>query len=66
MSEEGSFGLNFAEKLFGLILFIIGAVAAYYTFTSIDTLGAFAGFFAFLTIVLLLIGFVLMTAKTEE
>jgi len=66
MSEEGSFGLNFAEKLFGLILFAIGAVAAYYTFTSMDSLGAFAGFFAFLSIVLIIIGFVLMTAKTEE
>jgi hypothetical protein len=66
MSEEGSFGLSFTEKLFGFILFVVGLVTTYYTFTSIDALGSFVGFFGFLSIVIVVLGFFLMIAKTEE
>jgi hypothetical protein len=66
MSEVGSFGLNFTEKLFGFILLAIGIVTAYYTFTSIDVLGSFVGFFGFLSIIVVALGLFLMTAKTEE
>lgn len=65
MSEEGGFGLTVAEKFFGLILIIIGALATYYTFTSTQALGAYTGFFGFLSIVLLAIGLILIIAKTE-
>jgi hypothetical protein len=65
MSEEGSFGLSLAEKFFGLILFIVGVIALYYTITSAQALLAFTGFFGFLSIILIVLGFVLMTAKTE-
>jgi len=65
MSEGGSFGIGLAEKFFGFIITIIGALATYYTFTSIETLGDFAGFFGFLSIVLLALGLFLMIAKTE-
>jgi hypothetical protein len=65
MSEEGGLGLTVAEKFFGLILLIIGALATYYTFTSTQVLGDFTGFFGFLGIILLVIGIILMTAKTE-
>jgi hypothetical protein len=65
MSEEGGFGLNLAERFFGLLLLIIGAFAMYYTFTSMEALGAFAAFFGFLSIVPLVLGLVLITAKTE-
>jgi len=64
-SEEGGFGLTAAEKFFGLLLLIIGALATYYTFTSTQTLGGFTGLFGFLSIVLLLLGLALMIAKTE-
>ena len=64
-SEEGGFGLTAAEKFFGLLLLIIGALATYYTFTSAQTLGGFTGLFGFLGIVLLLLGLALMIAKTE-
>jgi hypothetical protein len=64
-SEEGGFGLAVAEKFFGLILVIIGALAVYYTFTGMDFLGAYTGFFGFLSITLLAIGVVLITARTE-
>jgi len=67
MSEEGGgFGITFAEKFFGLIVVIIGAVITYYTFTSASALGGFTGFFGVLSIFLLAIGVFLIIAKTEE
>jgi hypothetical protein len=65
MSEEGGFGITLAEKFFGLLLVIIGAIAMYYTFTSVSTLGAYTGFFGFLSTIILVLGIVLITAKTE-
>jgi predicted membrane protein len=65
MSEEGSFGLNLAEKLFGLILVVIGTIGLYYTVASSAVLFSVTGLFAFLLIVLIALGAVLLTAKTE-
>jgi hypothetical protein len=66
MSEEGGgFGITLAEKFFGLIIIIIGALATYYTFTSTDVLGGFTGFFGVLSIFLLALGVFLVIAKTE-
>ncbi len=65
MSAEGSFGLNLAEKFFGLILLTIGALALYYTVTSAEALLTFTGFFAFLSIVIIILGLVMLTVKTE-
>ena len=65
MSQEGSFGITLAEKFFGLILIIVGAVTTYYTLTSISQLGAFAGFFGFQSIIPIVLGLFLMIAKTE-
>lgn len=65
MSEEGSFGLSLAEKFFGLIILAVGGISAYYTWTSSQSLDPYFGLFAFLTIVLLAVGIVLLTAKTE-
>jgi hypothetical protein len=65
MSEEGSFGLNLTEKFFGLILLIMGAVALYYTITSAQALLTFTAFFSFLSLVVIVVGLVLVTAKTE-
>jgi len=65
MSEEGGFGITLAEKFFGLIIIIIGALATYYTFTSTSALGDFTGFFGFLSIFLLALGVFLIIAKTE-
>jgi hypothetical protein len=65
MSEEGSFGVSVAERFFGFILLIMGVVALYYTVTSAQVLLVFTGFFAFLSIILIVLGFILMTAKTE-
>ena len=65
MSGEGSFGLSATEKFFGLIILIVGVITLYYTLTSMDTLLSFTGFFAFLSVVLVILGLVLMTAKPE-
>lgn len=66
MSEEGSFGLTFAERFFGLIVLIAGILTTYYTVTSTTVLGAYTPFFVFLCIIVLIIGIVLLTAKIEE
>jgi len=66
MSEEGGVGLTFAERFFGLLLILIGGIAIYYTFTSVQALGAFTAFFGFLSIIPLVLGLFLITAKTEE
>jgi len=66
MSEEGGgFGITLAEKFFGFLIIIIGALATYYTFTSTSALGDFTGIFGFLSIFLLAIGIFLIIAKTE-
>ena len=65
MSEEGGFGLVVAEKFFGFILIIIGALSTYYTFTSTQALRDYTGFFGFLSVIVLAVGVILMIAKVE-
>jgi hypothetical protein len=65
MSEEGGFGLTLAERFFGLIVLIVGGISAYYTLTSIQSLDPYSGLFVFLTIVLIAVGIIMLTAKTE-
>jgi len=65
MSEEGGFGIAAAEKFFGLLLLIVGALATYFTFTSSQALGAYTGFFDVLSLILLALGLFLLIAKTE-
>jgi hypothetical protein len=65
MSEEGGFGLVAAEKFFGLILIIIGALSTYYTLTSTQALTDYTGFFGFLSIIVLALGVILIIAKIE-
>lgn len=66
MSEEGGFGIGLAEKFFGLITFVVGLILLYYTVSGASTLAPFAGFFSFLSLVLIVIGLILMIAKTSE
>jgi len=51
MSEGDTFWLSLAEKFFGLLLVIIGALFLYFTLTSTAALGVFTGLFGFLSIV---------------
>jgi len=65
MSEEGeTFWVSLAEKFFGLLLTIIGALFLYFTATS--SLGAFASFFGFLGVVILIIGLFLLLVRPPE
>jgi hypothetical protein len=63
--EEGSFGLNLAEKFFGLILVAMGAIGLYYTVTSTTVLLSATGLFDLLLLVLIALGVILLTSKTE-
>jgi hypothetical protein len=66
MSEEATFWLSLAEKFFGLLLTIIGALFLYFTVTSTITLGVFTSFFGFLGIVLLAVGLLLLLVRPSE
>jgi hypothetical protein len=65
MSEEEGFGLNLAERFFGLLLAVIGIVTMYYTLTSTGPLGLFTGFFVFLCAIPLVLGLILLIARLE-
>jgi len=65
MSEESGFGLNVAEKFFGLVILLTGVFALYYSLTSEPALMVYTGLFGFLSILLMIVGFVLLIAKTE-
>ena len=67
MSEEGdTFWVSLSEKFFGLLTIIIGALFLYFTATSAEALGAFTGFFGFLSIVVLAVGVFLLLVKPPE
>jgi len=65
MSEEGGFGLEAAEKFLGLIILIVGILTLYYTVSSSDALAGFTGLFSFLSIMLVILGFVVLITKVE-
>jgi hypothetical protein len=67
MSEQGdTFWVSLAEKFFGLVLIIIGALMLYYTATSSDVIGTFTLFFGILSVILLIIGIFLLLVKAPE
>ena len=66
MSEEGdTFFVNLAEKLFGVILIIIGAIMIYLT-VSTSALGAFTLFFGILSFIMIIIGLFLLLVRASE
>jgi hypothetical protein len=67
MSEEGdTFWVSLTERLFGLLLIVIGAVMLYFTATSTDTLGGFSVLFGALSVILLLLGIFLLIVKPPK
>jgi hypothetical protein len=66
MSEGDTFWLSLAEKFFGLILTIVGALFLYFTVTSTAALGVFTGLFGFLSIVVLITGLFLLLVRPPE
>ncbi len=66
MSDEGdTFWVSLAEKFFGLILIVIGAVMLYFTATT-SGLGDFTVFFGVISVVMLIIGLFLLLVKPPE
>lgn len=66
MSEEVPIGLAVAEKIFGLILIILGAVVAYYSMNPpAGDISHFAGIFTATGLITVAIGAFLLIAKTE-
>ncbi len=65
MSDESGFGMNVAAKFFGFIILLTGALALYFTVTSADVLLIYTGLFSFLSGILIVVGLVLLVAKTE-
>jgi len=65
MSEEGGFGLNVAEKFFGLIILLTGIFALYYTVSSSQALLGYTGLFSFLSLILIILGLFLIIVKLE-
>ncbi len=65
MSEEGSFRSVLIERALGALILAMGGVAVFYTYTSAEALDGYVGFFGVLCIILMVLGLIVMTAKTE-
>ncbi len=65
MSGRMAIGLAFFEKLLGIIIAVIGAALAYYTYTSLSAAGEAAFLFIGFGIVLAVLGVVLIVARTS-
>ena len=66
MSDEGdTFWVSLAEKFFGLLLVVIGALMIYFTATT-SGLGAFSVFFGVISAIMLIIGLFLLLVKPPE
>jgi hypothetical protein len=66
MSEEGdTFWVSLTERLFGLLLIVIGAIMLYFTATSAD-LGPFNVLFGALSVILVLVGVFLLLVKPPQ
>jgi uncharacterized membrane protein SirB2 len=66
MSDEGdTFWVSLAEKLFGVLLIVIGAIMLYFTATT-SGLGAFTVFFGVLSVIMIIIGLFLLLVRAPE
>ena len=64
MSDRMTFGITFLEKISGIIIAVIGALLAYYTYNS-PGLPALASFFFLAAgLILAVLGLILLIAKT--
>jgi len=70
MSKEPPMGLTIAEKFFGLLSIIIGALLVYFTYTSPPEVGGQVANFSFVFIIagiaLVAFGIFLLLAKAES
>lgn len=66
MSEQDTFWIKLAQRFFGLLLIVVGAILLYFTVTSTDQLLGFSVFFGLLSTVVLVVGIVLLISKPPE
>jgi hypothetical protein len=66
MSDEGdTFWVSLIERVFGLVLIIIGALVLYFTATT-ASIGGFGVFFGALSIILVILGVFLLVVKPPQ
>jgi hypothetical protein len=66
MSDEGdTFWVSLIERVFGLVLIIIGALVLYFTATTAG-IGGFGAFFGALSIILVILGVFLLVVKPPQ
>ena len=66
MSEDIPIGLMVAEKIFGLILIIIGAIVTYHSMNPpAGDISNFAGIFVVIGVVIVAAGIFLVVVKTK-
>jgi len=65
VSEEAGFGVKVAERFFGLIVLVVGILSTYWTYSTAPALGAYTAFFGVVDVAVMVLGFVMLTAKTE-
>jgi len=63
MSKGMPTGLTFVEKIFGIILALLGVILTYYTYNNLAVVGITAFFFIAAGFSLIILGFILVIAK---
>lgn len=63
--QEVPEGLVIAEKFFALLILVIGALALNATYSSLKDLGTYSGVFMVSSIGLMVLGILMLIAKTE-
>ena len=66
MSQDGdTFWVSLIERVFGILLIVIGAIVLYFTATT-EGIGGFGLFFGVLSIILVIIGIFLLVVKPPQ
>ena len=62
---EAPLGLTIMEKLVGLLIMLIGIIIFYVTYTNLNSIGSYPIIFLVAGLILIGLGIVMLTAKTE-
>jgi len=62
---EAPLGLTIMEKLIGFFIMLIGIIIFYVTYTNISSIGSHPIIFLVASLILIGLGIVMLTAKTE-
>ncbi len=64
-SKESPISLVLAERIFGVVMALIGLILTYNTLTSLDVAGTTAGFSIIAGITMMAVGLILLLAQTK-